>query len=140
MTGVQGVSAIILIVFFLVLYFLPWLVAVARKHHQMDAILMLNLFLGWTFLGWVASLIWSFTAVKVVKGVKPVDVDDEIECPQCAEMIKKKAKVCRYCGFELAPAKPQEETGSLIGADVDDVDQMMAEIKAEASQRDKAKI
>jgi len=28
------------------------------------AILVLNLLLGWTFLGWVGALIWSLTAVR----------------------------------------------------------------------------
>jgi uncharacterized membrane protein YdbT with pleckstrin-like domain len=28
---------------------------------------------------------------------------DERECPYCAEKILKKAKVCRYCGREVAP-------------------------------------
>ena len=28
------------------------------------AILILNLLLGWTCLGWVIALVWSFTAVE----------------------------------------------------------------------------
>ena len=47
------------------LYFLPIWVAYARKHHNTAAIGALNLFLGWTFLGWVGALIWSFTAVRL---------------------------------------------------------------------------
>ncbi len=31
--------------------------------------------------------------------------DDEIECPYCIEVIKRKAKVCKYCGKELAPQR-----------------------------------
>jgi hypothetical protein len=27
--------------------------------------------------------------------------DDSKECPYCAEIIKKKAKICRFCGREL---------------------------------------
>jgi hypothetical protein len=27
--------------------------------------------------------------------------NDQIECPQCAELIKRKAKICRYCGLSL---------------------------------------
>ena len=44
------------------LYFLPSFMAKSRKHHQSDAIFLTNLFLGWTFLGWVVALIWSATA------------------------------------------------------------------------------
>lgn len=42
-------------------YFLPALVANSRHHRNAAAIFMLNLFLGWTFLGWCAALVWSFT-------------------------------------------------------------------------------
>jgi uncharacterized membrane protein len=42
-------------------YFLPWFVAQARRHHNALAIFMLNLLLGWTFLGWVIAAVWAFT-------------------------------------------------------------------------------
>lgn len=42
------------------LYFLPAIVARSRQHPNAAAILLLNLFLGWTFVGWVVSLVWSF--------------------------------------------------------------------------------
>ena len=43
-------------------YFFPAIVAGRRKHHNFLAILMLNLFLGWTFLGWVMALVWACTS------------------------------------------------------------------------------
>ena len=45
-----------------VLYFLPAVIAFLRTHHNRYAILLLNIFLGWTFLGWLASLVWASTA------------------------------------------------------------------------------
>jgi hypothetical protein len=42
-------------------YFLPTIIAAIRKHNNTAAILLLNLFVGWTFLGWVAALIWAST-------------------------------------------------------------------------------
>ena len=48
----------------LVIYFVPTIVARLRHHHQRAAIFVLNLFLGWTLLGWVAALVWSATAVS----------------------------------------------------------------------------
>lgn len=50
-----------------ILYLIPTLVAAVRKHHNSTAIFVLNLFLGWSFVGWVASLVWAFTARKEVK-------------------------------------------------------------------------
>jgi uncharacterized membrane protein YqaE (UPF0057 family) len=40
-------------------YFLPNIVG----HHKSNAtaIFVLNLFLGWTFLGWVLALVWACT-------------------------------------------------------------------------------
>jgi hypothetical protein len=43
------------------LYMLPWIVAMARTHHNRGAIFLLNLFLGWTLIGWLAALIWAAT-------------------------------------------------------------------------------
>lgn len=44
-------------------YIFPYLVALVRRHHQRNAIFVLNLLLGWTVLGWVIALVWSMTAV-----------------------------------------------------------------------------
>jgi len=44
------------------IYFIPWIVAAKRKHRQRWHIFILNLFLGWTFVGWVAALVWSSMA------------------------------------------------------------------------------
>jgi hypothetical protein len=41
------------------IYFYPSLVAKDKKNAQ--AILVLNFFLGWTFIGWVAALVWANT-------------------------------------------------------------------------------
>ena len=43
----------------LALYFAPAIVAHSRKHRQSLAIAVLNLFLGWTILGWVIALVWA---------------------------------------------------------------------------------
>lgn len=44
------------------LYFLPTIIAMLRKKKNAGAIFALNLFLGWTFLGWLGALIWSLLA------------------------------------------------------------------------------
>ncbi len=64
--GVMGGSAesfIVLILFalFLIVYFLPSFIAFSRKCPSALAITALNLFLGWTLLGWVASLVWALS-------------------------------------------------------------------------------
>jgi hypothetical protein len=49
----------ILIACSLPIYFLPWLVAVWRSHRNTVAIFLLNLFLGWALVGWVAAFVWA---------------------------------------------------------------------------------
>lgn len=42
------------------LYMLPTFIAGYRKHRNTAAVTVLNVLLGWTGLGWVAALAWSF--------------------------------------------------------------------------------
>ena len=41
------------------IYFLPSIVGWNKRNAT--AILILNLFLGWTFIGWVVALVWATT-------------------------------------------------------------------------------
>jgi hypothetical protein len=43
------------------IYFIPAIVAWRRRHHNEMAIGILNLFLGWTLIGWVIALVWACT-------------------------------------------------------------------------------
>ncbi len=49
----------ILFLLLIALYFVPTIVAFARKHKNAVAILILNIFLGWTGIGWIGALIWA---------------------------------------------------------------------------------
>jgi hypothetical protein len=42
-----------------ILYFLPSIIAFAKSKRDAGAILVLNLFLGWTAIGWVIALVWA---------------------------------------------------------------------------------
>jgi len=50
---------ILFILLMIGLYFLPGLVATMRDQRNANAIFVLNLFLGWTVLGWVIALVWA---------------------------------------------------------------------------------
>lgn len=41
------------------LYFLPSIIASARNLPQSNSVFLLNLFLGWTFFGWVIAMVWA---------------------------------------------------------------------------------
>ena len=43
----------------LVLYFVPSIVALYRKHENAGWIFLLNLLAGWTLLGWGVAFVWA---------------------------------------------------------------------------------
>jgi|HubBroStandDraft_6_1064221.scaffolds.fasta_scaffold1669360_1 hypothetical protein len=44
------------------LYFLPAFIAACNRHRSALAIVLVNIFLGWTVVGWLVALIWSIVA------------------------------------------------------------------------------
>lgn len=54
-----GVGILLVILF--VPYWAPTIIAFVREHPSKGAILALNFFLGWTFIGWVICLVWSLS-------------------------------------------------------------------------------
>ena len=53
--------AIIFTVSGLLIYMLPSIVAVGNNRMNTGAICLLNIFLGWTLIGWVGALVWAST-------------------------------------------------------------------------------
>jgi hypothetical protein len=45
-------------------YFIPTTIAGIRKRTNTASIFVLNLFLGWTIIGWVVALTWSVAEEK----------------------------------------------------------------------------
>ena len=41
------------------MYFLPTIIAVIKGKRDTVAILLLNLFLGWSVIGWIIALVWA---------------------------------------------------------------------------------
>jgi Superinfection immunity protein len=65
-------NGIVFLVFAILLgifvYFIPVLTALRRGHRAATSIFVVNLFLGWTFVGWVICLAWAYSP-----GVKPLE-------------------------------------------------------------------
>lgn len=59
MFGIAGMIGMIIIG---LLYFIPAIIA--REKADFKLIFLLNLFLGWTIIGWIWALIWSFENEK----------------------------------------------------------------------------
>jgi hypothetical protein len=49
-----------------VMYFLPSIIALARSKRDIGGILLLNIFLGWTVIGWVVALVWALKTEYIV--------------------------------------------------------------------------
>ena len=56
----------VLIALLSLFYFLPFAIAFNRKRANTGAIFALNLFLGWSLIGWVVALVWSLKEENVV--------------------------------------------------------------------------
>jgi hypothetical protein len=44
-------------------YIVPLLVAAVRCHPNVVSITIVNLFLGWTFIGWIVALVWAVSHI-----------------------------------------------------------------------------
>ncbi len=90
-------------------YFIPSIVAFARKQHNAVPILFLNIFLGWTLIGWVGALIWALTTPQEVRSpvapmreIKPPQPPAEKRfCPNCGNQVKPTDAFCSNCGAKL---------------------------------------
>lgn len=86
-------------------YFLPSIVASQRSHPSAAGIAVLNLFLGWTLVGWVVALVWAVSSGSSAPKPTPEAeyFGDLRTCPECAEQILKAAKRCKHCGVAVEP-------------------------------------
>ena len=55
----MGIGIVLVIIGAVTVYFIPTIVALEKKHINKQAIFILNLFLGWSLVGWVIALIWA---------------------------------------------------------------------------------
>jgi hypothetical protein len=58
-----GGAVLLALLFGLALYFLPSIIAIPRKVPNIGSVVVVNFFLGWTFIGWVVALAMPFEAV-----------------------------------------------------------------------------
>ena len=56
----------VLITLLSLFYFFPFAIAFNRRRANTGAIFALNLFLGWSLIGWVVALVWALKEEQVV--------------------------------------------------------------------------
>jgi hypothetical protein len=77
----------------ILIYFLPTIVASNRSHPSTGGITALNVFLGWTALGWIIALVWACSG-----DYERLDA----KCPFCLAAIPSAAVRCSHCTSPLA--------------------------------------
>ena len=88
--GIGSAEILFIILVLFVPYFIPSIIA--RNKMNFTGILLLNIFLGWTFLGWVGALIWAITDKTPAEYQR---LNNSVKQPDSAYKHK-----CRHCGFE----------------------------------------
>ncbi|MFI5106962.1 MAG: superinfection immunity protein [Terriglobales bacterium] len=84
------------LLFLTFLYFLPAILG--RDKRDAAGIFLLNLFLGWTLIGWIIALIWACAAERYVPlRLVAVPVGGRF-CCQCGSIACYGAHYCTACG------------------------------------------
>jgi Superinfection immunity protein len=79
------------------LYFLPAIVGHAKR--DFTGILLVNLFLGWTVIGWIAALIWALCAAPQYAPVLVAAGGPGVRfCSRCGAQAPVGAHFCWACG------------------------------------------
>lgn len=98
---------IILVAIVLGVYFLPTIIALAKRHCNKGAITVLNIFLGFTYIGWVIALIWAVKKPeRIVIVNQPAPVEEAVAVAPAPEVAAASTvKYCTQCGTEYDAAK-----------------------------------
>lgn len=80
-------------------YFMPSIIGNARNKKNLSAIVLLNIFLGWTLIGWVVALVWAVSTerIDVPRATGSVLPAPSVAMPQVAETLPA-AALCIHCG------------------------------------------
>lgn len=82
----------------ILLYFLPTIIA--RDKLDVMGIFLVNLFFGWTVIGWFVALIWACSAGRYIP-IRAVPVSSGRFCSQCGTLSPSGAHFCTACGHAV---------------------------------------
>ena len=64
-------ATILMLLVIILIYMLPTLIAFGREHPLRQEVLVLNLLLGWTLIGWVGVFLWASLARTEDQAILP---------------------------------------------------------------------
>jgi len=68
-----SLAGVIGVIFLVSCYFMPTIVALVRDKRGAGSVALVNLFLGWTVIGWFFAFMWSWTGktrADVIRGMR----------------------------------------------------------------------
>jgi len=71
-----------------------------------------NFFMWWIFGAslFIVALPWAILLKSKKEELETSRVSEGMKkCPECAELVKKDARVCRFCGYEFYPKPVTQE-------------------------------
>lgn len=80
------------------LYFLPTIIGLHKRNA--GAIFVLNLFLGWTLIGWVVALVWALTTDPMTATGPIIGAPRAWGCV-CGAPLRPGQNFCSVCGARI---------------------------------------
>jgi hypothetical protein len=120
--GLNAFGTLVAMSFFLaapLLYLLPTHEAWKRRQPNLTSIALVNIFLGWSLIGWVVSLAW---ACKDVPSAQPDSV------PAASEWLRSRETAPSQ---PLTPAIPPTSHATPVGVSIADELRKLADLKAQ---------
>jgi hypothetical protein len=95
-------NAIGIVVVGVFLYFVPSIVGWRKPNAS--SIIAVNIFLGWTVIGWVIALVWATHEAKpsVIVSQQPIPPPAGLLCSSCRGYSGFGSRFCSHCGALLS--------------------------------------
>jgi Superinfection immunity protein/zinc-ribbon domain len=88
------------------LYFLPTIIGSTRQKTNLMGIFLVNVFLGWSVIGWIIALVWAVSTERIDQipyaRRAPVPEPQGRFCPSCGSVWQGGTQFCAHCGQRLA--------------------------------------
>ena len=87
------------VIFAVLIYFMPTIVAMVLREDPL-VIFLVNLFLGWTVIGWFAALFWAVAERDSlrIRQVRTVPASSGRFCSHCGALSPQGSQFCSSCG------------------------------------------